>query len=118
MTPPDRDSDNRRAQLIKGLAEMALLAVLRDGPRYGLELLERLHQDAGLAVADGTIYPLLHRLERGGRIVSDWRTETDNGRPRKYYSLTPSGRAELVAMLDEWRALRRKLDRLTDGGPR
>lgn len=118
MAPTERDSDSRRAQLIKGLAEMALLLVLRDGPRYGLELLERLREDAGLEVADGTIYPLLHRLERAGLVGSDWRTETENGRPRKYYTLTPSGRAELDLMLDEWRTLRRKLDRLTDGGKR
>lgn len=110
----ERDSDSRRSQLIKGLAEMALLCVLRGGPRYGLELLERLHADAGLEVADGTIYPLLHRLERAGLVASAWQTETDNGRPRKYYTLTPSGEIELTAMLDEWRTLRAKLDRLTD----
>jgi PadR family transcriptional regulator, regulatory protein PadR len=111
---PERDSDSRRSQLIKGLAEMALLCVLRGGPRYGLELLERLQADAGLEVADGTIYPLLHRLERAGLVASAWQTETDNGRPRKYYTLTPSGEIELTAMLDEWRTLRAKLDRLTD----
>lgn len=118
MPPTERDSDSRRAQLVKGLAEMALLAVLRDGPRYGLELLERLHDDAGLEVADGTIYPLLHRLERAELVRSEWQTETENGRPRKYYALTRSGRAELDTMLEEWRALRKKLDRLTDGGKR
>ncbi|HRC85263.1 MAG TPA: PadR family transcriptional regulator [Thermoanaerobaculia bacterium] len=112
---PERDSDSRRSQLIKGLSEMALLCVLRGGPRYGLELLERLHEEAGLEVADGTIYPLLHRLERAGLVAADWRTDTDNGRPRKYYAPTPSGEAELATMLAEWRALRAKLDRLTDG---
>ncbi len=116
MPTPERDSDSRRSQLIKGLAEMALLCVLRGGPRYGLELLERLHQDAGLEVADGTIYPLLHRLERAGLVAADWQTDTDNGRPRKYYTLTAKGEAELAAMLEEWRTLRIKLDRLTDGG--
>lgn len=116
MPTPERDSDSRRSQLIKGLAEMALLCVLRGGPRYGLELLDRLHHDAGLEVADGTIYPLLHRLERAGLVTADWQTDTDNGRPRKYYALTTKGEAELAAMLEEWRTLRTKLDRLTDGG--
>src|SRR5258706_12282260 len=114
MRASERDSDNRRAQLVKGLAEMALLALLRDGPRYGRDLLERLRQEAGLEVADGTIYPLLHRLQRAQLVRSEWQTKTDNGRPRKYYALTASGRAELDTMLEEWRALRKKLDRLTD----
>ena len=118
LPTPERDSDGRRSQLIKGLAEMALLCVLRGGPCYGLELLERLNQDAGLEVADGTIYPLLHRLERAGWVRSDWRTDTENGRPRKYSSLTENGEAELATQLAEWRALRTKLDRLTDGDPR
>ena len=53
------------AQLLKGLAELALLSVLRGRPHYGLEILDRLRGEAGLGLAEGTIYPLLHRLERG-----------------------------------------------------
>lgn len=113
MSP--RPPDNRRAQQSKGFAEMAILCVLRSRPHYGLELLERINADGGLELADGTIYPLLHRLERSGQVASQWATDTPNGRPRKYYTLTALGRSELSTMLAEWRALRDHIDRLAEG---
>jgi len=104
--------------MIKGLAEMAILAVLRSRPRYGLELLEVLNGEAGLGLADGTIYPLLHRLGRAGMIEAEWKVETPNGRPRKYYALTGEGLSALERMLEEWRSLKAKLDVLTEGEER
>lgn len=98
-------AENRRAQLLKGLAELALLSLLAERPCYGLEILDRLKTEAGLEVAEGTIYPLLHRLERGGLAAPDWRLEADGARPRKYYALTDAGRAELAAQSAEWRRL-------------
>ena len=98
-------TENRRAQLLKGLAELALLSLLAERACYGLEILDRLRGDAGLEVAEGTIYPLLHRLERAGLAASDWRLEEAGARPRKYYALTPAGEAELAAQTAEWRRL-------------
>lgn len=106
---------NRRTQWNKGLVELALLALLRRRPLYGLEILERLNEGAGLEVADGTIYPLLHRLEAAGQIESKWETDTENGRPRKYYALTPAGRDELAALSTAWAATRDRIDALLDG---
>ena len=83
MTKPDKKAASRRAQRNKGLAEMALLILLRRRALYGLEILQRLNAEAGLEVADGTIYPMLHRLEKAGEVEAVWRTETENGRPRK-----------------------------------
>jgi len=97
--------ENRRAQLLKGLAELALLSLLAERACYGLEILDRLRSEAGLEVAEGTIYPLLHRLERGGLASSDWRLEADGARPRKYYALTEAGRAELAVQTTEWKRL-------------
>jgi PadR family transcriptional regulator PadR len=97
--------DARKAQLLRGLMEIALLRLLRDGPEYGLEILERLRRDAGLNVAEGTIYPLLHRLEKGGSIGSAWRVDPAGGRPRRYYTLTPLGTEELIALSAEWRRI-------------
>jgi PadR family transcriptional regulator, regulatory protein PadR len=93
----------RKTQLLRGLMEIALLRLLRDAPEYGLEILERLRGDAGLNVAEGTIYPLLHRLEKGGSIQSEWRIDPAGGRPRRYYALTARGAAELEALSAEWR---------------
>ncbi len=93
------------AQLLKGLAELALLSVLRDRPHYGLEILDRLRGEAGLGLAEGTIYPLLHRLERAGLTHAEWRIEADGARPRKYYALTAKGRRELDDQAAEWRRI-------------
>jgi PadR family transcriptional regulator, regulatory protein PadR len=70
-------------QLRKGSIELATLAVLWPGRLYGLEMLRRLEHCAGMIVAEGTIYPLLGRLERGGLIEAEW-VETGLGHPRKY----------------------------------
>lgn len=112
-----RRTDSRRAQLIKGVLDLALLAILREQPRYGLEILQLMNA-AGLDVADGTIYPLLHRMEAGGFVSAEWRIEGDQGRPRKYYALTPQGARELKSMTEDWRELRTRIDALVEKGKR
>ena len=93
-----------QAQMRKGAAELAVLALLRDGDRYGVQLLQ-LANAGGELVGEGTLYPLLNRLEREGRIAARWVTG-EAPHPRKYYGLTPDGRANLVAMAAAWVAFR------------
>jgi PadR family transcriptional regulator PadR len=109
--------DGRKTQLLKGLAELALLSLLRDAPLYGLEILDRLRADAGLQLAEGAIYPLLHRLEKAGLTRAEWRIETDGGRPRKYYALTAQGRGELAAQLQDWRVISSRLNAFLERTP-
>lgn len=92
----------KQAQILKGLAELALLSALQDGPRYGLEIFDGLRGDAGLNLAEGTIYPLLYRLERAKLVQAKWRLDGQGIRPRKYYVLTGAGRKELAAQLADW----------------
>jgi PadR family transcriptional regulator PadR len=99
----------RKAQILKGLAEIALLSLLRGEAKYGLEILDGLRNEAGLDVAEGTIYPLLHRLERSGFVRSAWQLDDAGGRPRKYYSLTKAGATECTELVREWRRLSSKL---------
>src|ERR1700743_1258738 len=104
----------RQTQILKGLAELALLSLLEERPHYGLEILERLRGEPGVDLAEGTIYPLLHRLERAGATRAEWRLEEGGGRPRKYYALTQKGVADLAAQLAEWRALAKALGGFLD----
>ncbi len=104
----------RKAQMLRGIMEVALLRLLRGAPEYGLEILERLRSDAGLNVAEGTIYPLLHRLEKLGSVRSEWPIAPSGGRPRRYYALTPLGEQELTALLHEWRRLSAALNRFLE----
>lgn len=89
-------------QILKGLAELAVLSTLDDGAEYGVGILDRLRHEAGLNVSEGSIYPLLHRLARAGSVCAEWRLDGEQDRPRKYYSLTTAGRAELRTAVDDW----------------
>ena len=91
-----------KAQLLKGAAELAVLATLERGESYGLELLERIQAARGLELSDGSIYPLLNRLQKEGKILGRWVENPEATHPRKYYCLTGEGRALLAGMLAEW----------------
>lgn len=110
--------EGRKTQLLKGLAELALLSLLSDAPLYGLEILDRLRADAGLQLAEGAIYPLLHRLEKAGLTEAEWRIESGGGRPRKYYALTERGREELADQLADWREISGRLNAFLERTPR
>lgn len=90
-----------RSQLRKGTLELAVLALLRRGRRYGLEIVEILN-DAGLGISEGSIYPLLSRLKAEKKVSTEW-VEEESGHAHKYYELTERGRATCAALLDAWR---------------
>lgn len=87
---------------MKGNLDLLLLAVLAAAPTYGYELAQRLrqHSDGAFDLPEGTIYPALYRLEKRGWVSSSW--ELVEGRRRRIYALTSSGRHELTAQRREW----------------
>jgi PadR family transcriptional regulator, regulatory protein PadR len=95
-----------RRELARGTAELAVLAVLDARRRYGYELVKVLAErgEGVLDVREGTLYPLLHRLEDAGSITASWQAE-GRARPRKYYTITPEGRTHLAALRAEWTGL-------------
>lgn len=96
------DSPDRwEAQLRKGALEMAALASLWQGRLYGLEIIRFLEKHSQLVLAEGTIYPILNRLKAEALLTSEW-VEADAGHPRKYYSLTDTGRQRLRLMANAW----------------
>ena len=107
--------DKLRAQLFKGLSELALLSLLEQRPHYGLELLQRLWDEVEFELAEGTIYPLLYRLEGLGHVASDWRIGEGKTRPKKFYEMTAAGKARLKELRIEWRKLRSQMDHLVEG---
>jgi PadR family transcriptional regulator PadR len=88
-------------QLKKGVLELCVLALLARGESYGYEIAGTLA--AGVEMGEGTIYPLMRRMQNDG-LVATRLVESNSGPPRKYYRLTPSGRAAFVAQKREWRA--------------
>ena len=100
-TSPDSVSDKWEVQLRKGCLELAILAALWGGKRYGLEVLRRLESESDLIVSEGTVYPLLSRLKALGLVESEW-VESEAVHPRKYYALTPAGRKRAQEMAAIW----------------
>ncbi|HET9674398.1 MAG TPA: helix-turn-helix transcriptional regulator [Gaiellaceae bacterium] len=101
-----------RSDSVKGYLELLLLAELDRGPGHGYALIERLRdRSAGtFAFPEGTIYPALHRLERGGMLTSEW--STGKARRRRIYSIRRHGRAVLQDHLREWRLFARAVERV------
>ncbi len=104
-----------KAQLRKGAAELAVLALLESRESYGLAILRVLIDQRGLAISEGTIYPLLNRLRREGKIDSRWVEDEGASHPRKYYFLTDEGRWLLAAMKTVWGDLSSNLNALIAG---
>ncbi len=109
--PADRKSIER--ELRRGSIELIVLHLLSPGEAYGLEIVTKLTQQSNgsLGVTDGTLYPVLYRLERAGFVEVRWETRP-RGVPRKYYKLTPAGRAELARLTHEWTSFSKALERL------
>jgi PadR family transcriptional regulator PadR len=100
----DDSRDRRITQLRRGILELAVMGVLYHGRHYGYSLIRVLSEHSSISLKEGTIYPILARLDRDGLVASEW-VESAHGPPRKYYALTPSGRR----LFDE---LRQELDAL------
>jgi DNA-binding PadR family transcriptional regulator len=93
-------------ELRRGVVLLVSLTLL-DRPRYGYDLV-RLLAKAGFEVDEGTLYPILRRLEQQGTLTSTW--DTNGARPRKYYSLSPEGRALRDEMAAAWVRVRDATD--------
>ena len=92
-----------RPEVLKGHVDLLLLATLRRGPLHGYGVVEELRgtSEGAFDLAEKTVYPALHRLERAGLLASKWTKAA--GRRRRVYSLTSRGRVELARGRKEWK---------------
>lgn len=90
-----------RSQLLKGILDGCILAVIESEAVYGYTLSQRLHEHGLTDISEGTIYPVLLRLQKNGYIIGEMRP-SDAGPNRKYYSLTDDGRKALCHIKAEW----------------
>ena len=100
--------ENGILELRRGVLVLAGMSRL-DREQYGYSLIKRL-AEAGLEIDQGTLYPLLRRLESQGLLQSAWRVET--ARPRRYYMLSDEGRTFLPRLKEEWTAIVSMMDKL------
>jgi len=105
---PEDANAKLEQELRRGVIVLAALSQLRSA-QYGYSLRQAL-AERGLAIEEGTLYPLLRRLEGQGLLASEWRIE--DGPPRRYYTLSPQGEELLVSLTQSWRNLTGIIDGL------
>lgn len=103
-------------ELRRGVIVLATLSQLRE-PQYGYSLRQAL-ATRGMSIEEGTLYPLLRRMEGQGLLASEWRIE--DGPPRRYYTLSSQGEALFASLTQSWRSLTGIVDGLIgeDKSPR
>jgi DNA-binding PadR family transcriptional regulator len=101
-----------RLELRRGIVVLAVLSQMNTA-RYGYSLVQQLAEQ-GFDVEEGTLYPLLRRLEKQGLLASEW--EIGEARPRKYYRISPLGRDVLHALTAEWLATVEVMHTILYGG--
>ena len=115
VAQPDAPEEKRsiERELRRGSLELIVLHLLASGEAYGYEIVTKLtaETNGALEVTDGTLYPVLYRLERAGSVVVRWETP-ERGVPRKYYRLTDPGRAELARLTYEWTTFAKAMNKL------
>lgn len=103
--------ENLRLELRRGSLVLAVLAQLR-AEHYGYTLRKALAEH-GMAIDEGTLYPLLRRLEAQGLLASEWREE--DKRQKRFYRLSSDGKAMLKQLLAEWKSIDSSLDGIVKG---
>lgn len=107
----DEQINRLQLELRRGVIVLAVLSQL-DTASYGYSLIRQLN-DQGLTIEEGTLYPLLRRLEKDGLLESEW--EVSEARPRKYYRISPMGREVLAALKTEWSGMLAIMQQILQG---
>jgi PadR family transcriptional regulator PadR len=94
----------------KGLLEFLILKIVAANEVYVADILKRL-SDTDFATQEGTLYPLLSKMRREGLVDYEWR-ESEAGPPRKYYTLTAKGNAQLADLDEYWKHINKTISQL------
>lgn len=108
----EKQLDKLRLEMRRGVVVLAVLSQMTTA-RYGYSLIQQL-AERGLDIEEGTLYPLLRRLEKQGLLESEW--DVSESRPRKYYRISPGGREVLHILSTEWFETVEMLQALLQGG--
>jgi len=111
QVPEEVDAVALRSQLLKGVLDACVMAVVEEEAVYGYELSQKLQKIGLPDISDGTIYPVLLRLQKNGFIRGEMRPSA-SGPNRKYYFLTESGKEELRQIADEWEEIAKPVSNL------
>ncbi len=102
---------NWTSQVKKGTLAFLVLKILEGHEYYGYELIEQVRNSTEIEVAEGTLYPLMNRLKKENLVASKW-VEQETGIPRKYYTLTATGKETLDEMASYWSKLEKAIQKI------
>ncbi len=104
-------------QMKKGLLDMLVLKLLERDQKYGYQLISELKEKGGelFVLKEGTLYPILYRLEDDGFVESNWSNPEKKQIARKYYRITEKGRAALADITKIWKEMSNGINRVMEG---
>ncbi|NMB95661.1 MAG: PadR family transcriptional regulator [Clostridiaceae bacterium] len=109
-------NDNITRQLKKGVLEIVILKLLSNKDMYGYELVSEINQRSkSLNIKEGTLYPILYRLEDNGLIEAHWEQAVFRKQPKKFYSVTEKGKQAMSKAYSQWKAITQDITRIMEG---
>ncbi len=104
-------------QMKKGVLDMLVLKLLASEPKYGYQIIQELKEKSQetFLLKDGTLYPILYRLEDDKLVVSKWSPPQDKQLPRKYYEITDEGKAALLEINEAWQHIASGVSKIMEG---
>ena len=112
---PKSAGQSHTTQLLHGVLDMCLLSIIEDEASYGYEMVSKLRERGLDLASEGSIYPLLSRLQKQG-LIEGYLVQSSEGPARKYYRMSEDGRATLDLWRTEWRDFRTSVDEVLNGG--
>ncbi len=110
-------NDKYERQMKKGLLDMLVLRLLRSEAKYGYQIIQELKEksEETFLLKDGTLYPILYRLEDDELVVSRWSEDAGKQVPRKYYEITEAGKKALAEMETVWKRISAGAEKIMEG---
>ena len=112
---PKRAGQGHKSQLLHGVLDMCLLSIIDEEASYGYEMVRKLRERGLDLASEGSIYPLLSRLQKQG-IIEGYLVQSSEGPARKYYRMSDEGREVLGQWLNDWSQFRISVDAVLNGG--
>lgn len=109
-------NDKYERQMKKGVLDMIVLELLKTEAKYGYQIIQEMKERSGdiFSLKDGTLYPILYRLEDDGLVVSKWSEAEGKQVPRKYYEITEAGRQALYEIEAIWKRISNGISRIME----
>ncbi|MCH8971469.1 MAG: PadR family transcriptional regulator [Acidobacteria bacterium] len=112
---PKSTGQDRKTQLLHGVLDMCLMSIIDEEASYGYEMVRKLRKRGLDLTTEGSIYPLLSRLQKQG-MIEGYLVQSSEGPARKYYRMSDRGREALEQWRDDWGGFRNSVDAVLDGG--